>query len=107
MLRLSILNVDNLRKRISEEAYGSRYSIHHGATKIYRDLRKLYWWNVLKMDIEEFISKCPNFKEVKVEHIKTSVLIQEMGVPTWKWEEINWTLLFGCLKPGGKMTQFG
>ena len=41
------------------------------------------------MDIVEFLSKCQNFKQVKVEHLKLSGLIQEMVIPTWKWEEIN------------------
>ena len=64
-------------------------------------------WDSLKRDITEFVSKCPNCKKVKVEHRKPSGLIQEMGVTTWKWEEINMDFVFGCLEPGGKMTQFG
>ena len=41
------------------------------------------------MDIAEFVSKCPNCQQVIDEHLKPTGLIQEMGVPTWKWEEIN------------------
>ena len=37
--RLNVLDIDNLRGNILEEAHGSRYSIHPGATKIYPDLR--------------------------------------------------------------------
>ncbi|XP_069144088.1 uncharacterized protein [Solanum lycopersicum] len=39
-----------------------------GATKIYRDLREVYWWNGMKRDIAYFVSKCPNCLQVKVEH---------------------------------------
>ncbi|WMV50010.1 hypothetical protein MTR67_043395 [Solanum verrucosum] len=37
--RLCVSDVDGLRERILEEAHGSRYSIHPGATTMYRDLR--------------------------------------------------------------------
>ncbi|XP_070055029.1 uncharacterized protein [Nicotiana tomentosiformis] len=41
--RLCVPNVDGLRERIQEKAHSSRYSIHPGATKMYRGLRKHYW----------------------------------------------------------------
>ncbi|WMV41752.1 hypothetical protein MTR67_035137 [Solanum verrucosum] len=37
--------VDGLQERIMEEAQCSRYSIHLGSTKMYRDLREVYWWS--------------------------------------------------------------
>ncbi|XP_070056647.1 uncharacterized protein [Nicotiana tomentosiformis] len=37
--RLCVPDVDGLRKKILEEAHSSQYSIHPGATKMYRDLR--------------------------------------------------------------------
>lgn len=36
------MDVDGLRELITEEADGCRYSIHPGATKIYRDLREIF-----------------------------------------------------------------
>ena len=60
-----------------------------GSTKMYHDLREIYWWEGLKRDIAEFVSKCPNRQQVKAEHLKPSVLLQEIQIPTWKWEDIN------------------
>ena len=40
--RLCVPDVDGLRETILEEAHGSRYSIHLGATKMYRDLSEIY-----------------------------------------------------------------
>ena len=57
-----------LRNRIREETHSSRYSIRLGSTKMYRDLREIYWWDVLKRDIVGFVAKCPNFQQVKVGH---------------------------------------
>ena len=58
--RLYVPDVGELRKHILAEAHNSRYSILPGATKMYRDLRGVYWWNGMKMDIEDFPSKFPN-----------------------------------------------
>ena len=75
--RLCVLNVDGLRNRILEEAHGSRYSIYPGFTKMYHDLREVFWWECLKMDIAEFVAKCPNCQQVKVKHQKTTDLLKK------------------------------
>ena len=69
-----------LQERILEEAHSSRYSIHPGFTKMYRDIREVYWWDVIKKDIVMFALYCLNCKQVKTEHQKPSGLFQEMGV---------------------------
>ena len=58
--RLCVPNVGELRQHILAEAHNSRYSIHPGATKMYRDLREVYWWNGMQKHIENFVAKCPN-----------------------------------------------
>ena len=66
--RLCVPNVGELRQHILAQAHNSRYSIHPSATKIYRNLREVYWWNGMKRDIVDFVSKCPNCNNFKVEH---------------------------------------
>ena len=41
--RLCVSYVDDLRERIIEEAHGSLYYIHQGATKMYYDLHEIYY----------------------------------------------------------------
>ena len=45
------------RKLILKEAHNSRYSIHPGTKKMYRDLRQTYWWPDMKNDIAYFIER--------------------------------------------------
>ena len=71
------------------EAYNSRYSIHLGVIKTYRDMQEVYWWNGRKRDVENLVSKCPNFQQVKEEHQKPEGMNQEIYIPTWKWDVIN------------------
>ena len=40
--------VDETQKRIIAEAHSFENSIHLGSTKMYRDLRAVYWWNIIK-----------------------------------------------------------
>ena len=37
-----------LKKDIMEEAHSSAYAMHPGSTKMYRTLKKHYWWNGMK-----------------------------------------------------------
>ena len=52
-------------------------------------------WEGLKRDIVEFVANCPNCQQVKAKHIKSGGLLQEIQIPTWKWEDINMNFLVG------------
>ena len=66
--RLCVPKVDGLRDQILEEDHGSRYSIHPGSTKMYHNLKEVYWWEGLKKVIAEFVSKCLKCQQLKDEH---------------------------------------
>ena len=62
---------------------------------MYHNLIEVYWWDGVKRDIAEFVPKCQNCQQVKVEHIKPCGLTQIMDVPIWKWEAINLDFVVG------------
>ncbi|KAD4888717.1 hypothetical protein E3N88_20790 [Mikania micrantha] len=66
----------------------SRYSIHPGAKKMYKDLRVQYWWLGIKNDVIHFVSKCLTCSKVKAEHQRPSGLLEQPEIPAWKWEGI-------------------
>ena len=68
-------DVDELRKEIMEKAYFSAYSIHLSSTKMYHDLKDTYWWNGMKRDIVDFVSKCLTCQQVKLGHQRPSGLL--------------------------------
>ena len=45
--RVCVPHADDLINTILTEAHSSRYSIHPGATKMYRDLKQHFWWILL------------------------------------------------------------
>ena len=56
--RICVPNFKFLRDQIMSEAHKTPYSVHPGATKMYKDLRENYWWLNMKNEITEFVSKC-------------------------------------------------
>ena len=50
-------------------------SIHPGATKMYQDLKKLFWWWGMKKDIVESVYSCLICQKSKIEHQKLSGLL--------------------------------
>ncbi|GJR36561.1 putative reverse transcriptase domain-containing protein [Tanacetum coccineum] len=68
--------LSGLRDLIMHESHKSKYSIHPGSDKMYQDLKLLYWWPNMKVDIAMYVSKCLTCAKVKVEHQKPSRLLQ-------------------------------
>ena len=93
--RLCVPKVGDVVRLILEEAHCSRYSIHPGVTKMYRDLSQIYWWSGMRNDIADFVSRCLTCQQVKSEHQRPGGLLQEMPIPTWKWESIAMDFVVG------------
>ena len=55
---LCVLDVEKLRKLVLEEVHHLAYTIHLGSTKMYQDLKQLYWWDGMKKDVAKFVAKC-------------------------------------------------
>ncbi|KAL8124244.1 hypothetical protein AgCh_012039 [Apium graveolens] len=66
----------------------SKYSIHPGSKKMYRDLKEYYWWPNVKREVAEWVSKCLTCQRVKAEHQRPSGLLRPLEIPKWKWEHI-------------------
>nr|GEW78689.1 putative reverse transcriptase domain-containing protein [Tanacetum cinerariifolium] len=79
----------NLRALIMHELHKSKYSIHPGSDKMYQDLKKLYWWPNMKVEIAIYVSKCLTCAKVKAECQKPSGLLVQPVIPVWKWENIT------------------
>ncbi|XP_070010746.1 uncharacterized protein [Nicotiana sylvestris] len=92
---LCVPDVAGLRDRIMSEAHYSWYSIHPGSTKMYHDIKDVYWWNDMKKNITEYVAQCPSCQLVKIEHQKPGGLTQTIEIPTWEWEAINMDFITG------------
>ena len=73
-----------LRNEILRQAHHSKFSIHLGNNKMYRDLKRYYHWPGMKMDVASFVSQCQTCQMVKTEHQVPSGLLQNLPLPEWK-----------------------
>ena len=93
--RLCVPNVSELKDIILKEAHDTRYSIHPGGTKMYQDLKELFWWHGMKREIAGYVAKCDICQRVKAEHQRPAGLVQPLRVPEWKWEHIGMDFITG------------
>ncbi|KAA3470813.1 reverse transcriptase [Gossypium australe] len=93
--RICMPKDSELRQMILREAHSSPYTMHPSGSKMYRDLRELYWWPSLKREATEFVSKCWTCQQVKAEHQLPSGLLQPTKIPLWKWERIMMDFVSG------------
>ncbi|KAJ4982334.1 hypothetical protein NE237_033171 [Protea cynaroides] len=79
----------DIRHRLMKEAHTTTYLVHPRSTKMYHDLKKLYWWRGMKADIAKFVSQCYNCQQVKAERQRPVGLLQPLPEPAWKWDCIT------------------
>ena len=93
--RLCVPNVEELKLTILKEAHDTPYSIHTGGTKMYLDLKDMFWWHGMKHEIALYVAKCDICQRVKAEHQRLTGLLQPLRVPEWKWEQIGMDFITG------------
>ncbi|XP_056850592.1 uncharacterized protein LOC108827423 [Raphanus sativus] len=101
--RICVPSDELLRKEILRQAHHSRFSIHPGNTKMYRDLKRYYHWPGMKKDVATFVSQCQTCQLVKAEHQVPSGLLQNLPLPEWKWDMVTMDFVLGLpTTSGGK-----
>jgi len=73
--RLCVPSDLGLRAEILDEAHKARYTVHPGSTKMYMDLKRTYWWDGMKRDVAEYVSRCLTCQLVKAQHQRPGGLL--------------------------------
>ena len=66
--RVSVPSNRELKEEIMSQAHKSKFSVHPGLNKMYRDVKWYYHWVRMKTDVAEWVAKCPTCQLVKAEH---------------------------------------
>ena len=53
--RSCVPRVNEFQEMIMEKSHSSRYSFYLGSTKMYCDLREVYWWSSMMKGIAELL----------------------------------------------------
>ncbi|KAA0025167.1 pol protein [Cucumis melo var. makuwa] len=47
-----------VKTKLLTEAHSSTFTMHSRSTKMYQDLKHVYWWRNMKREVADFVSKC-------------------------------------------------
>jgi hypothetical protein len=105
--RIVVPKNGDLRKKILDEAHLSKFSMHPMSTKMYHDLKPLYWWTRMKREIAKYVSKCDTCQRIKASHLKSVGALQPLSIPSWKRITSAWISLWVYPTPLDIMIQSG
>jgi hypothetical protein len=105
--RLVVPKNKDHKKKILDEAHLSKFSMHLGSTKMYHDLKPLYWWTRMKREIAQYVAECDTCQRIKASHLKSAGALQPLYIPSWKWDDISMDFIVVCPSPLVIMIQFG
>ncbi|KAA0037248.1 pol protein [Cucumis melo var. makuwa] len=70
--RLCVPSDSAVKTELLSEAHSFPFSMHSGSTKMYQDLKRVYWWCNMKREVAEFVSKCLVCQQVKAPRLTKS-----------------------------------
>jgi len=77
--------VEALKKKILDEGYNTPHSVDPRGNKLYKDLKRTFWWSNMKQEVVDYVVKYLTCQRVKIEHQRSMGLLQPLDVPEWKW----------------------
>ncbi|GFS36766.1 hypothetical protein Acr_00g0047920 [Actinidia rufa] len=70
--RLCVPNISEVKRQVLEEAHNTKFTMHPGGTKMYRNLKEIFWWPGMKKEIAEFVSRYRLTKSAHFLPVKTT-----------------------------------
>jgi hypothetical protein len=79
---------------------------HLGFLKKYQNIKKYFWGEGMKKDIQKIVRECQVFQRNKGETIKSPGLLHPLHIPNKIWEYISMDFITGLPKLEGKAAIF-
>ena len=88
--RLYLCNNSQLKQKVLLESHTSLVGGHSGFVKTYHRVKKEFFWDGLKTDVQRFFVECLGCQQNNVEIIKTQGLLQPLAIPSQRSKEDPW-----------------
>jgi hypothetical protein len=105
--RLVIPKNKDLKRKILDKAHLSKFSMHPGSTKMYHDLKPLYWWTRMKREIAQYVSECDTCQRIKASHLNQLELCNPYPYLHGNEMASAWISSWVCPTPLVIMIRFG
>jgi hypothetical protein len=99
---LYLCNKSQLKQKLILELHTSMVGGHLGFLKTYHRVKKEFFWDGLKNDVQRFVAEFLVCQQNKVEIIKTPGLLQPLAIPSQHWEEVSMDFITGLPNSEGK-----
>jgi hypothetical protein len=83
------------------ELHTSPVGGHLGFLKTYHRVKKDFFWDGLKTDVQMFVAECLVCQQNKVETIKIPGILQPLAITSQCWEEVSIDFIRGLPKSEG------
>jgi hypothetical protein len=70
--------------------------------KTYHRVKKEFFWDGLKTNVQRFVAECLVQQQNKVETTKILGILQPLSIPSQRWEEVSMDFITGLPKSEGK-----
>jgi hypothetical protein len=101
--RLYLCKNSQLKQKVLLELHTSPVGGHSGILKTYHRVKKDFFWDGLKTDVQRFVAECLVCQQNKVETIKTLGILQLLAIPSQRWEEVSMDSITGLPKSKGML----
>jgi hypothetical protein len=91
-----------IKQKVLLELHTSSLGGHLRFSKAYHRVKKDFFGDGLKTDVQRFVVECLVYQQNKVETIKTPGLLQPLAIQSQCWEEVSMDFITGLLKFEGK-----
>jgi hypothetical protein len=84
-----------LQTQLIDALHNSHVGGHSGVQATYQHLRKLYYWEGMKSDVENYVRQCQVCQQAKPLHTKPAGLLQPLPVPEHPWHHLTMDFIEG------------
>jgi hypothetical protein len=91
-----------LKSTVLSELHATPIPGHSRFTKTYERVKRSFFWDGMKHDIHNFVSKCDVYQRNKGEIVKLLGTLQPLPIPLAIWTDISMDFVTGLPKSGNK-----
>lgn len=90
-----------LHTKLIESFHASPVGGHSGIQATYQRVKKLFCWEGIKQDVQNFVQQCQICQQAKHENCKYPGLLNPLPIPTKAWEDVTMDFVEGLPKSNG------